>query len=125
MEWRIANPSGLAKGRATPIFMFSEAEPDLTDSEGPQAIRVGRHTIRVPGRRWQRVALGVLLVAGGVLGFLPVVGFWMIPLGLAVLAIDSPRARRLERRLKVKATRIYRKALNGARLPRADNQKGR
>ena len=35
-----------------------------------------------------RLVLGLLLVAGGVLGFLPVLGFWMIPLGIAVAAID-------------------------------------
>lgn len=35
-----------------------------------------------------RLVLGLLLVAGGVLGFLPVLGFWMIPLGVAVVAID-------------------------------------
>ncbi len=41
-----------------------------------------------------RIAAGVLLVAGGLLGFLPVLGFWMIPLGLAVLSYDFPPARR-------------------------------
>ena len=35
-----------------------------------------------------RFLLGLLLVAGGVLGFLPVLGFWMIPLGFAVAAMD-------------------------------------
>lgn len=40
--------------------------------------------------RW---SLGVLLIAGGVLGFLPVVGFWMIPLGVLLLASGSPRIR--------------------------------
>ena len=37
-----------------------------------------------------RVPLAVLLVAGGLLGFLPVLGVWMIPLGLLILAIDLP-----------------------------------
>lgn len=35
-----------------------------------------------------RLVLGVLLICGGVLGFLPVLGFWMIPLGIAVAAAD-------------------------------------
>lgn len=35
-----------------------------------------------------RSVVGVLLVCGGVLGFLPVLGFWMIPLGLAVIWLD-------------------------------------
>lgn len=35
-----------------------------------------------------RLLAGVLLILGGVFGFLPVLGFWMIPLGLAVAALD-------------------------------------
>ena len=35
-----------------------------------------------------RLILGLLLMVGGVLGFLPVVGFWMFPLGIAVAALD-------------------------------------
>lgn len=41
-----------------------------------------------------RGALGIVLLVGGVLGFLPVLGFWMIPLGLALLATDIPPMRR-------------------------------
>ncbi|WP_209426986.1 hypothetical protein [Pararhodobacter sp. SW119] len=40
-----------------------------------------------------RVPLAVLLMAGGLLGFLPVLGFWMLPLGLLILAIDLPLLR--------------------------------
>ena len=35
-----------------------------------------------------RLVAGLLLIIGGVLGFLPVLGFWMIPLGVAVAALD-------------------------------------
>jgi len=35
-----------------------------------------------------RLVAGLLLICGGVLGFLPVLGFWMIPLGIAVAALD-------------------------------------
>ncbi|MBB2674881.1 UNVERIFIED_ORG: hypothetical protein GGE53_001390 [Rhizobium etli] len=41
------------------------------------------------------------LVLCGFLGFLPILGFWMIPLGLLVLSHDLPIARRLRRRLAV------------------------
>lgn len=40
-----------------------------------------------------RGLLGIFLICGGVLGFLPVLGFWMIPLGLALLATDIPPLR--------------------------------
>lgn len=52
-------------------------------------------------QHWLRHILGVLLVVGGLLGFLPVLGYWMLPLGLALLAVDFPIARRLHRRLAV------------------------
>jgi hypothetical protein len=35
-----------------------------------------------------RLVAGLILIAGGILGFLPVLGFWMIPLGVAVAALD-------------------------------------
>ena len=35
-----------------------------------------------------RTVLGLLLMVGGVLGFLPILGFWMIPLGIAVIGLD-------------------------------------
>jgi hypothetical protein len=43
-----------------------------------------------------RLPVGLLLIAGGALGFLPILGFWMIPLGVAVAALDvRPLWRRL------------------------------
>jgi fatty acid desaturase len=37
-----------------------------------------------------RVRAAGLLIFGGFLGFLPVLGFWMVPLGLVLLAVDLP-----------------------------------
>jgi hypothetical protein len=43
-----------------------------------------------------RSILGILLIVGGVFGFLPILGFWMIPLGAALIALDiAPLRRRL------------------------------
>jgi hypothetical protein len=50
--------------------------------------------------RLTRVLIGLLLILGGVLGFLPVLGFWMIPLGLVVIFIDAPAVRRAWSRLR-------------------------
>jgi hypothetical protein len=58
--------------------------------------------------RWARIPIGVLLVIGGFLGFLPVLGLWMLPLGLAVLAIDIPLAGRASRWLRRQAFRALR-----------------
>jgi len=60
-------------------------------------------TLRDPHRRWLRVPIGVALVLGGIVGFLPVVGFWMIPIGLSLLAIDFPAAEKANRWLTRKA----------------------
>ncbi|MEW5421907.1 hypothetical protein [Amorphus sp. 3PC139-8] len=64
-------------------------------------IRFGKRRVRLPRSRPVRLGLGGGLVLGGVLGFLPVLGFWMLPLGLVVLSVDSPGLRRLRRRGEV------------------------
>ncbi|MDH2352481.1 hypothetical protein QCM80_17740 [Bradyrhizobium sp. SSUT112] len=46
-----------------------------------------------PSSRWVRIPSGALLIVGGVLSFLPVLGIWMLPLGLALLAEDVPALR--------------------------------
>ena len=35
-----------------------------------------------------RLVVGLILIAAGVFGFLPVLGFWMIPLGIGIAALD-------------------------------------
>jgi len=42
-----------------------------------------------PDSLW-RAPLAIGLMIGGLFGFLPVLGFWMLPLGLAFLAMDLP-----------------------------------
>jgi len=64
-------------------------------------VRVGTWQLKVPANPFVRIAIGVLLVLGGCVGFLPILGFWMIPLGLIVLSIDLPPVRRLRRRVEV------------------------
>tara|TARA_A100001037_G_scaffold148540_3_gene134150 strand:+ start:6752 stop:7048 length:297 start_codon:yes stop_codon:yes gene_type:complete len=41
-----------------------------------------------------RSLIGALFMVGGVFGFLPMLGFWMLPLGVAFIALDVPPARR-------------------------------
>lgn len=40
-----------------------------------------------------RTLLGALFILGGVFGFLPILGFWMVPLGAAFIALDVPSMR--------------------------------
>ncbi len=55
----------------------------------------------LPRSRPVRMAIGSLLVAFGIFGFLPVLGFWMVPLGVLVLSHDLAWARRYRRRFEV------------------------
>lgn len=41
-----------------------------------------------------RSIIGLLFMIGGVFGFLPILGFWMLPLGAAFIALDFPPTRR-------------------------------
>jgi hypothetical protein len=64
-------------------------------------IRFANRQLHLPQSKPIRLGLGILLIAGGLVGFLPVVGFWMIPLGLLVLSVDIPAVRRRRRKLAV------------------------
>lgn len=46
--------------------------------------------LRKPSSRLVRIPLAILLIAGGIFGFLPVLGLWMLPLGLLLFAQDVP-----------------------------------
>ena len=52
------------------------------------------HKVRSPGAAAFRIPLGIALIAAGFVGFLPILGFWMAPLGLAIIAQDVPFLRR-------------------------------
>jgi hypothetical protein len=64
-------------------------------------IVLGSIEIPVPRSRTGRIATGTALVGGGFLGFLPILGFWMVPLGLLVLSHDIPAVRRRRRRATI------------------------
>ena len=55
--------------------------------------------LRRPSSRWVRLPAGVLLIAGGLLSILPLLGIWMLPLGLILLAEDIAPLRRTRDRL--------------------------
>lgn len=56
---------------------------------------------KMPDNPAHRTLIGVGFVSGGVFSFLPLLGIWMLPVGLVVLSIDWPGVRRLRRRLEV------------------------
>jgi hypothetical protein len=50
--------------------------------------------IREPHNMIIRIPLALLLMVGGIFSFLPILGLWMLPLGLLVLAVDVPPLKR-------------------------------
>jgi hypothetical protein len=46
--------------------------------------------LRKPSSRLVRFPLAILLVIGGIFSFLPILGLWMLPLGLILIAQDIP-----------------------------------
>ena len=46
--------------------------------------------LRRPSSRLVRIPLAILLIVGGIFSILPVLGLWMLPLGLLLFAQDLP-----------------------------------
>lgn len=78
-------------------------------------IEVANRKFRLPQARGARIGLGMAFIAGGLLGFLPVLGFWMLPLGFLILSQDIPLARRWRRRMAVSWARRRREKAEGGR----------
>ncbi|MGQ9368559.1 hypothetical protein [Azospirillum sp. ST 5-10] len=62
---------------------FDRAERHL-----PEIFRAWLAHLRKPSASWIRIPVGVLMMVGGLFSFLPVLGLWMLPLGLLLLALD-------------------------------------
>ncbi|MCX7321339.1 MAG: hypothetical protein NT113_18290 [Hyphomicrobiales bacterium] len=46
--------------------------------------------LRKPSSRLVRFPLAILLILGGIFSILPILGLWMLPLGLLLIAQDIP-----------------------------------
>lgn len=71
---------------------------DRLESRLPRFIRRPIRWLREPSARWLRIPIGLLLILGGVFSILPLLGVWMLPLGLLLLAQDIPFLRRPTRK---------------------------
>lgn len=78
-------PSGRHELRAAFKRIEAELPPRLA-----RAMRWLRHR----DSRLIRIPAGLALIVGGVFSFLPILGVWMLPLGLMLLAADIPPLRR-------------------------------
>lgn len=86
---------------------FERLERDL-----PRFVAKPLRWLRKPGSRWVRIPAGLLLIAGGFFAFLPVLGFWMLPLGIALLAFEIPPLQKPVCRLIIWGERKWRRHKN-------------
>jgi hypothetical protein len=67
-----------------------ERELDKIEDKLPDVATGWLAWLRQPRQRLIRIPIGILLLLGGVFSILPLLGAWMLPLGLMLLAIDVP-----------------------------------
>jgi hypothetical protein len=67
---------------------------DLLVRRLPGRLQKTVHWLLQPSARWLRIPAGLLLIVGGFLSILPILGLWMLPLGLVLLSEDIPPLRR-------------------------------
>jgi hypothetical protein len=67
---------------------------DRLNENLPRAVGQKMVWLRKPSSRWVRLPIGMLLIVASAFSFLPVLGLWMLPLGLMLLAVDVPLLRR-------------------------------
>jgi hypothetical protein len=74
----------------------AELDRHLAWLEGKLPRRVGNGVawLRKPSSIYVRVPAALALVLGGIFSFLPVLGIWMLPLGLVLVAQDVPPLQR-------------------------------
>ena len=70
----------------------AEIDQHLAWFEGKLSPRLAEFIswVRKPSSRYVRIPLALALFAGGIFSFLPVLGLWMLPLGLVLFAQDVP-----------------------------------
>ena len=82
-----------ARVASTSVALQHEHRLERLIDRLPGRLRATVRWLRRPSSRWVRIPAGLLLIAGGVLAVLPLLGLWMLPLGLILLAEDVPLLR--------------------------------
>ena len=63
---------------------------EMINRRVPTKVSQSIRWLRKPSSFAARLAVGLLLILGGIFSFLPVLGIWMLPLGLLLIAQDVP-----------------------------------
>jgi hypothetical protein len=64
----------------------------------PHRITIGSRQFTLPQSRALRLLIGYLFTFFGFFGILPILGFWMIPVGLLILSQEYGWLRRMRRK---------------------------
>ena len=88
-------------GLDLPVSGQNDLDGEGADPPFRHSIRLGDRRIPLPRSRLIRIIAGIVLILLGFVGFLPIIGFWMIPLGLLILSVDFAPIRRFRRRTAV------------------------
>ena len=78
------------QGRSIAVTSVGDWRIERIIDRLPRRCRSIIRWLRRPPSVWIRVPTGVLLICGGFFGFLPILGFWMLPVGVGLLADDVP-----------------------------------
>ena len=62
----------------------------MIDRRAPRTVSRSIRWLRKPSSLLVRLAAALLLILGGIFGFLPILGLWMLPLGLLLISQDIP-----------------------------------
>lgn len=71
-------------------------------------IHIGKYAFPLPKTKAMRLLLGGSFILMGIVGFLPIVGYWQIPVGIMILSIDLPLMRRFRRKFVTWWSRTFR-----------------
>jgi hypothetical protein len=109
MSWGTDGSCSVSEGKRILRTAFQHLERELPE----WAARMVR-SLRHPDARWVRIPVGVLFLLGGVFSILPVLGIWMLPLGLLLLAYDVPFMRKPVARFTIWTTQKWAAFRGGA-----------
>jgi hypothetical protein len=80
---------------------------DKLEQQLPRPVGRALRWLRDPAMIWIRIPVALLLISGGIFSFLPILGLWMLPLGVLLLAQDIPFLKRPTGRALIWAERRW------------------
>ena len=87
--WSVKPANGIDEGRVTSTTELNKYF-EMINRRLPKRIAASIEWLRKPSSFSARLTAALLLILGGFFSFLPILGVWMLPLGLMLIAQDLP-----------------------------------